>query len=136
MVQHPCRQGGLWQGQIPPGSRGSDNVRAQHVQYRPGSPPFQDPADQFCHVRRAVPSSVDSKLTSPALVLSRFCHVQLFATPWTVARQVPLATGLSWQEYWRGLPFPAPGDLPDPGILVSHIAGRFVMGLSYQGSLV
>ena len=38
------------------------------------------------------------------------------ATPWTVARQAPLSMGLSRQGYWRGLPFPSPGDLPDPGI--------------------
>ena len=41
--------------------------------------------------------------------------VWLFATPWTVARQAPLSMGLSWQEYWSGLPFPPPGDLSDPG---------------------
>ena len=36
--------------------------------------------------------------------------------PWTVARQAPLSMGFSRQEYWSGLPFPSPGDLPDPGI--------------------
>ena len=43
-------------------------------------------------------------------------HVGLFATPWTVAYQVPPSMGFSRQEYWSGLPFPSPGDLPDPGI--------------------
>ena len=43
-------------------------------------------------------------------------HVRLFATPWTVAHQAPLSMGFSRQEYWSGLPFPSPGDLPDPGI--------------------
>ena len=38
------------------------------------------------------------------------------ATPWTVAGQAPLSMGFSRQEYWSGLPFPSPGDLPDPGI--------------------
>ena len=37
-------------------------------------------------------------------------------TPWTVACQAPLSMGFSRQEYWSGLPFPPPGDLPDPGI--------------------
>ena len=46
-------------------------------------------------------------------VLSR---VQLFVTPWTVAHQAPLSMGFSRQEYWSGLPFPSPDDLPDPGI--------------------
>ena len=38
------------------------------------------------------------------------------ATPWTVAHQAPLSMGFSRQEYWSGLPFPSPGDLPNPGI--------------------
>ena len=42
--------------------------------------------------------------------------VQLFAIPWTVAHQAPLSIGFSRQEYWSGLPFPSPGDLPNPGI--------------------
>ena len=43
-------------------------------------------------------------------------RVQLFAVLWTVAHQAPLSMGFSRQEYWSGLPFPSPGDLPDPGI--------------------
>ena len=43
-------------------------------------------------------------------------HVRLFVTPRTVAHQVPLFMGFSRQEYWSGLPFPPPGDLPEPGI--------------------
>ena len=60
-----------------------------------------------------------TKKSSPALdhvkvkLLSR---VHLFATPWTVAYQAPLSMGFSRQEYWSGLPFPSPGDLPNPGI--------------------
>ena len=42
--------------------------------------------------------------------------VWLFATLWTVACQVPLSTGLPRQEYWNGLPFPPPGNLPNPEI--------------------
>ena len=38
------------------------------------------------------------------------------AIPWTVAHQAPLSVGFSRQEVWSGLPFPSPGDLPDPGI--------------------
>ena len=40
----------------------------------------------------------------------------MLATPWTVASQAPLSMGFSRQEHWSGLPFPSPGDLPDPGI--------------------
>ena len=41
---------------------------------------------------------------------------RLFATPWTVAYYAPLSMELSRQQYWNGLPFPSPGDLPNPGI--------------------
>ena len=60
-----------------------------------------------------------------ACVLS---HVQLFATPWTVAHQTLLFMGFSRQEYWSGLPCPPAGDLPDPGIepaCISCTADRF-----------
>ena len=50
-----------------------------------------------------------------ACVLSCFSRVGHFATQWTVAHQAPLSMGLSRQEYWSGLPFRSPGDLPDPG---------------------
>ena len=43
-------------------------------------------------------------------------RVQLFVTLWTVALQAPPFMGFSKQEYWSGLLFPSPGDLPDPGI--------------------
>ena len=43
-------------------------------------------------------------------------RVQLFATPLTIACQAPLSMEFSRQEYWSGLPFPSPGDLPDPGL--------------------
>ena len=42
--------------------------------------------------------------------------VRLLVTPWTVAHQDPLPKGFSRQDYWRGWPFPSPGDLPQPGI--------------------
>ena len=49
-------------------------------------------------------------------VLSCFSHVWLYVTPWTIAHKVPLSIGFSKQEYWSGLPFPSPGNLPDSGI--------------------
>jgi len=42
-------------------------------------------------------------------------RVRLFATPWTVAYQAPQSMEFSRQEYWSGLPFPSPGDCPNPG---------------------
>ena len=50
-----------------------------------------------------------------------------FATPWTVAHQAPLSMGFSREEYWSGLPFPTPGDLPDPGTEPTSLAS-FALG--------
>ena len=57
-------------------------------------------------------------------------HVCLFVTAWTVASQSSLSVEFSRQEYWRGVPFPTPGDLPNPGIesvspVSPSLAGRF-----------
>ena len=54
-----------------------------------------------------------SKIGMKVKSLSR---VRLFATPWTEAYQAPQAMEFSRQEYWSGLPYPSPGDLPNPGI--------------------
>ena len=54
-----------------------------------------------------------------ALICAHVCvlsHVRLFVTPWSVAQQAPLSMEFSRQEYRSGLPFPSPGDLPNPGI--------------------
>ena len=63
-------------------------------------------------------------------MLNRFSGVRLFANPRTAARQAPTSVGFSRQEYWSGLPFPSPGDLPNPGIepvslLSPALAGGF-----------
>ena len=50
------------------------------------------------------------------LLLSRFSCVRLCSTLWTIAHQAPLSTGFSRQEYWSGLPFPTPGNLPNLGL--------------------
>ena len=51
-----------------------------------------------------------------------FSRVQLLGTPGTVALQAPLSMEFSRQEYWSGLPFPSPVDLPDPGIELGSLA--------------
>ena len=63
-------------------------------------------------------------LLNPCGVLSSVRH---FPTPRTIARQAPLSMGFSRPEFWSGLPFPPPGDLPDPGIEPASpaLAGRF-----------
>ena len=81
------------------------------------------------------PSSPDSM---HACELSHFSRVQLFATPWTIARQAPLSMGFSRKEYWRGLPCPFPRDLPNLGIKptfpVSPALQADSLLLSHQGS--
>ena len=67
------------------------------------------------------------------VVVESLSRVRLFVTLWTVARRTPLSMQFPRQEYWSGLPFPSPGDLPNPEIepafpavqVVSCIAGRF-----------
>ena len=64
-------------------------------------------------------------------------HARLFATPWTVAHQAPLSIGFSRQEFWSGLPFPSPGDLPHPETeSVSPAWQADSLPLSHQGSRV
>ena len=55
-------------------------------------------------------------LTCATIDVSVLSHVQVFVTLWTVAYQAPLCMGFSRQQYWSGLPFPSPGDLPNSGI--------------------
>ena len=55
-------------------------------------------------------------------------HVRFFATPRTVAHQAPLSMGLSRQEYWFGLPFSPPGDLPNIGIKCLSLASPALTG--------
>ena len=50
------------------------------------------------------------------LLLSHFSRIRLCETQWMAAHQAPPSLGFPRQEYWSGLPFPSPGDLPDPGI--------------------
>ena len=59
------------------------------------------------------PNQIPYDYTVKVKSLSR---VRLFVIPWTVDYQAPLSMGFSRQEYWSGLPFPCPGDLPNPGI--------------------
>ena len=58
-------------------------------------------------------------------------RVWLFAAPWTVAYEAPLSMEFSRQERWSGLPYPSPGDLPDPGLLHGR---QTLYHLSHQGS--
>ena len=61
-------------------------------------------------------------------VLSCFSRVLLFEILWTLAYQTPLSMGFSKQEYWNGLPYPPPGDLPDPGIELASLMSPALAG--------
>ena len=58
-----------------------------------------------------------------------------FVTPWAVACQTPLSTGFSREEYWSGMTFPFPGDLPNPGSKPDPVFQLYSLPLSHQGSL-
>ena len=75
----------------------------------------------MCHSTLVLSSSIfcgppSSLALNVKVKVKSLSRVRLFSTPWTVAYQAPPSVGLSRQEYWNGLPFPSPGDLPDPGI--------------------
>ena len=86
-----------------------------------GSPGKNDSVDSHSILQEIFPTQgLNSHLSC---LLHIYIHmwkslsrVRLFATSWTVAYQAPPSMGFSRQEYWSGLPFPSPGDLPDPGI--------------------
>ena len=68
--------------------------------------------------------------TEPPEWVSEWSHsvVSDSATPWTVTYQAPPSMGFSRQGYWSGLPFPSPGDLPDPGIEPTSLASPALAG--------
>ena len=79
----------------------------------------QPPVLFVFHARRPhphIPSSGNSAFQRGCVRAQWLSHVQLFATPRTVAGQAPLSVEFCREEYWRGLPCPPPGDLPHPGI--------------------
>ena len=65
-------------------------------------------------------------------LVSKMCPA--LVTPWTVAYKAPLSMGFPRQEYWSGLPFPSPGNLPDPGIKPRSPAFQVDSSLSHEGS--
>ena len=73
-------------------------------------------------------------LGKDSLVVQSLSRVKLFATPWTIAHQVPLSMGFPRQEYWSGLPFPSPGNLPDSGIEPSSFMSPTLAGGFFTSS--
>ena len=81
-------------------------------------------------VTQGLPWFVDSSLQSlPSLIDVRaLSHVWLFVTPWTVAHLAPLTMGFSRQESWSVLPFPIPGNLPNPGLEPESLSSPVLAG--------
>ena len=78
---------------------------------------------------RKIPWLASHGVTSLAVCARSLSHVRLFAAPWTLAHQAPLSMRLLRQEYWSRLPFPPPGDLPNPRIKLTSpvLADRFLL---------
>ena len=70
----------------------------------------------------------DSVIRMCACMLSCFSLVRLCVTLWTITHQGPLFIGFSRQEYWSVLPYPPPGDPPDPGIELTSLQSHAVAG--------
>ena len=81
-------------------------------------PKFFDHSTLSCWASYGITSSLycNKRVKSNKVKVKLLSRVQLFATPWTVAYQAPPSMGFPRQECWSGLPFPSPGDLPDPGV--------------------
>ena len=74
--------------------------------------------------------TTDTSIYFAVIAVELLSYVELFVTLWTVDHQSPLSMGFLRQEYWRGLPFPSPRVIPDPGIEPTSpaLAGRFFTG--------
>ena len=98
-------------------------------------PPDVADKEQWSHIGelsslRLNSAAIKRRFVTMPCYAQSLSRVQLFATLWTLALQAPLSIGFSRQEYWRGLPCPSPGELPDPGIKLAStvspaLAGRF-----------
>ena len=80
-----------------------------------GCPQITANSDCSHEIKRCLPLGRKA-MTKLLLLLSHFSRVRLCATPEMAAHQAPPSLVFSRQEHWSGLPFPSPGDLPDPGI--------------------
>ena len=89
-----------------------ENEKMNKIQTQPHKTQVQR---KGCGSRRKVTGNLYPALVQGTERCCLLSHVWLFVTPWTVACQTSLWLGFSRQEYWSGLPFPSPGDLPDPG---------------------
>ena len=93
---------------------------------------FKVSSSHICHLPRSSPWLWEAR--SCCCSVAQSCQT-LFSTPWTVAYQAPLSMGFAKQEYWSELPFPSPGDLPNPGINPMSAASQAdSLPLNHQGN--
>ena len=113
---------------------------------RPASQGLSDMLPQLQRSEASSHLSLQLSLCSPGVHISQdtwfsflcvyvLSRVQLFATPWSGARQAPLSVGFSMQEYWSAQPFPSPWDLPTQGLNPGLLHCRKILYcLTHQGS--
>ena len=122
ILYHWCHLGSPDQHQMNRDGRGPPLGSGEHWAGSPGSasapphlslcPPLSRPQSPTFSLSCQVADVSDGGQSE----VKSYSRVRLFATPWTVAYQTSPSMGFSRQEYWSGLPFPSPGDLPNPGI--------------------
>ena len=100
-------------GYSPWGCKESDTTERLHFHFHDQT--INKYCVMLCGLPVTFPNLISFNPNSFMKVKSLSC-VRLFAVPWTAAHQAPPPMGFSWQEYWSGLSFPSPGDLPNPGI--------------------
>ena len=123
-MQSPHPKSHCWCDSKPPGkprklpsSMTSKGLEVSPEKLREKARLSLDKAEFFTHILPLIPAvSLHWAPSVCVYVCSSSSRVQLFVTPWTVAHQAPLSLEFSRLEYWNGLPFPTPRDLPDPKI--------------------
>ena len=118
----PCISGGFFSTE-PPGKPLCVSRHIKKSEKINGSIHHRDDPDKWSKEKKCMQQSntqrfhfSEKQSNNKEVKVKSLSRVRLLATLWTVAYQAPQPMGFSRQEYWSGLPFPSPGDLPNPGI--------------------
>ena len=120
----------------------SDFQKQSNLIFHPNKPQLWSYKDKGFPQKSKQQAMQEKNLKNNKVNVKSLSRVWLFVTPWSVAYQAPLSTGFSRQEYWSGVPFPSPGDLPYPGIepaslMSPALAGRSVSpGATWEAFLL
>ena len=115
LVSWVSLQGNLWSSETCAWPQTYHMSEFLHVKIQ-GGIKMMHPVLQLCPTLCCSIDCIPQSYGCMTVKVKLLSHVQLFATPWTVAYQALPSMGFSRQEYWSGLPFRSPEDLPDPGI--------------------